>query len=252
MRAGTVRIVRELSSSPHTSGRAILAEKSSAASVKSITLNERVWKFQTVIRNFRTAIAFCLKGLWIEKFKPFLLSINTFTRWLKAHVGYSGNECADQLAKEAITKGDPFLLPKPLSYLKSEIKSAALSIWQDNWDNGETGSSTHDIEPRVSNKPVGWNREEIMFVTGHGPFPSYLHRFNLRTHDSCSSGEEGDPMHYATKCRFTLSWHFQTPTVSLKLQWLKNILTNNLSRTRLRLLMFFICDEKNLIVEDNN
>ncbi|GBN81303.1 hypothetical protein AVEN_106820-1 [Araneus ventricosus] len=54
-------------------------------------------------------------------------------RWLKAHVGYLGNECADQLAKEAITKGDPFFLPKPLSYLKSEIKSAALSIWQDNW-----------------------------------------------------------------------------------------------------------------------
>ncbi|GBO12462.1 hypothetical protein AVEN_190121-1 [Araneus ventricosus] len=63
-------------------------------------------------------------------------------RWLKAHVGYLGHECADQLAKEAITKGDPFLLPEPLSYLKAEIKSAALSIWQDNWDNGETGRST--------------------------------------------------------------------------------------------------------------
>ncbi|GBM46633.1 hypothetical protein AVEN_181210-1 [Araneus ventricosus] len=114
-------------------------------------------------------------------------------RWLKAHVGYLGNECADQLAKEAITKGDPFLLPKPLSYLKAEVKSAALSIWQDNWDNGKTGSSTHDIVPRVSNKPVGWNREEIMFVTGHGPFPSYLLRFNLRTHGNCSCGEKGDP-----------------------------------------------------------
>ncbi|GBM01699.1 hypothetical protein AVEN_271947-1 [Araneus ventricosus] len=138
-------------------------------------------------------------------------------RWLKAHVGYLGNECADQLAKEAITKGDPFLLPKPLSYLKAEIKSAALSIWQDNWDNGETGRSTHDIVPRASNKPVGWKREEIMFVTGHGPFPSYLLRFNLRTHDNCSCGEKGDPIHYATKCPFTLSWHLQTPTVSLKL-----------------------------------
>ncbi|GBN04087.1 hypothetical protein AVEN_79546-1 [Araneus ventricosus] len=103
-----------------------------------------------------------------------------------------------------------------------------------------------------ANKPVGWNRKEIMFVTGHGNFPSYLHRFNLRIHDDFSCGEKGDPMHYATKCRFTLSWNFQTPTVSLKLQWLNNILSNNLSRTRLRLRMRFICDENNLIVEDNH
>ncbi|GBO29949.1 hypothetical protein AVEN_8088-1 [Araneus ventricosus] len=85
---------------------------------------------------------------------------------------------------------NPFLLPKPLSYMRAEIKSAALSIWQDKWDNGETGRSTHDIVPRVSNKPVAWNREEIMFVTRHGPFPSYLLRFNLRTHDNCSCGEK--------------------------------------------------------------
>ncbi|GBO21564.1 hypothetical protein AVEN_221610-1 [Araneus ventricosus] len=64
-------------------------------------------------------------------------------RWLKAHVSCLCNECADQLAKEAITKGYPFFLPKPLSCLKSEIRSAALSIWQDNRDNGETGRSTH-------------------------------------------------------------------------------------------------------------
>ncbi|GBO16283.1 hypothetical protein AVEN_230061-1 [Araneus ventricosus] len=89
-----------------------------------------------------------------------------------------GNECADRLGKEAITKGDPFLLPKPLSYLKYEIKSAALNIWQDNWDKGETGRSTHDIVPRVSNKPIGWKREEIMFATGHGPFPSSLQSSN--------------------------------------------------------------------------
>ncbi|GBM94049.1 hypothetical protein AVEN_124550-1 [Araneus ventricosus] len=91
-----------------------------------------------------------------------------------------------------------------------------------------------------------------MSVTGHGPFPSYLHRFNLRAHDNCSCGEKGDPMHYATKCRFILSWHFQTPTVQLKIQWLKNILTNNLSRTRLRLLMHFMFDENNFIVQDNH
>ncbi|GBN77933.1 hypothetical protein AVEN_1275-1 [Araneus ventricosus] len=91
-----------------------------------------------------------------------------------------------------------------------------------------------------------------MFVTGHGSFPSYLHRFNLRTRDNCSCGEKGDPMHYATKYPFTLSWHFQTSTVQNKLQWLKSILTNKLSRARLRLLMRFMCDENDLIVEDDN
>ncbi|GBM74163.1 hypothetical protein AVEN_206700-1 [Araneus ventricosus] len=98
--------------------------------------------------------------------------------WLKALVGYFSNECADELAKDAITKGDSFFLANPLSFLKSEIKPAALSIWQDNWNNGETGRSTHDIVPIVSNKPVGWNREELMFVTGHGSFPSYLQSSN--------------------------------------------------------------------------
>ncbi|GBN23755.1 hypothetical protein AVEN_139252-1 [Araneus ventricosus] len=91
-----------------------------------------------------------------------------------------------------------------------------------------------------------------MFVTGHGPFPSSIPHSNLRTHDNCSCGGKGDAMHYATKCRFTLSWHFQTPTVAVELQWLKNILTNNLSRTRLRLLMLFICDKNNHIVEENH
>ncbi|GBN33113.1 hypothetical protein AVEN_173046-1, partial [Araneus ventricosus] len=85
----------------------------------------------------------------------------------------------------------------PFCYLKSQIRSAALSIWQDKWDNGETGLSTHEIVSRVSNKPVDWNREELMFVTGHRPFPSSLQSSN--TFYYCSCGEKEDPMHYGTK-----------------------------------------------------
>ncbi|GBN90335.1 hypothetical protein AVEN_35902-1 [Araneus ventricosus] len=66
-------------------------------------------------------------------------------RWLKAHVVYFGNGCADKFAKEVITKGAPFFLLKPLFYLKSEIRTAALSIWQDNWDNGETGRIRYSV-----------------------------------------------------------------------------------------------------------
>ncbi|GBM38211.1 hypothetical protein AVEN_8274-1 [Araneus ventricosus] len=113
-------------------------------------------------------------------------------RWLKALVGYLGNECADQLAKQAITKGDTFFLPKPLSYLKYEIRSAALSIWQDNWDNGETGRGTHDIVPRVSNMPVRWNREEIMFVTGYGKRNSPA---SIQTGKEPNGSKHGDAGH---------------------------------------------------------
>ncbi|GBL83346.1 hypothetical protein AVEN_110660-1 [Araneus ventricosus] len=30
-----------------------------------------------------------------------------------------------------------------------------------------------------------------MFVTGHGPFPTYLKRFNIRNSDSCGYGNPG-------------------------------------------------------------
>ncbi|GBN71530.1 hypothetical protein AVEN_219219-1 [Araneus ventricosus] len=62
MTACIVRIVRKLSSSPNTSGRATRTKKARSAKVKSITLNERGLKFQSDIRTFRTAIVFCLKA----------------------------------------------------------------------------------------------------------------------------------------------------------------------------------------------
>ncbi|GBN12888.1 hypothetical protein AVEN_31706-1 [Araneus ventricosus] len=86
-----------------------------------------------------------------------------------------------------------------------------------------------------------------MFVTGHGPFPSILE------HMITARAEKKD-------IQFTMPQNVRLPSPGisklqqchLKLQWLKNILTNNLSRTRLRLLMRFVRDENNLIVEDNN
>ncbi|GBN12455.1 hypothetical protein AVEN_66485-1 [Araneus ventricosus] len=62
MAVGTVRIARKLPSFPKTSGRSTLTKKARAAGVKSITLNERGWKFQSGIRTFRTAVVFCLKA----------------------------------------------------------------------------------------------------------------------------------------------------------------------------------------------
>ncbi|GBM37999.1 hypothetical protein AVEN_105810-1, partial [Araneus ventricosus] len=58
----------------------------------------------------------------VREIETLLLSIKRIhLRWFKAHVCDLGNECAYQLAKEAITKGHPLFLPKPLPYLKFEI-----------------------------------------------------------------------------------------------------------------------------------
>ncbi|GBM73288.1 hypothetical protein AVEN_158161-1 [Araneus ventricosus] len=43
----------------------------------------------------------------------------------------------------------------------------------------------HNVLPKVETTPTPWQRPEIMFVTGHGPFPSYLKRFKIRNSDSC-------------------------------------------------------------------
>ncbi|GBM66075.1 hypothetical protein AVEN_181263-1 [Araneus ventricosus] len=68
----------------------------------------------------------------------------------------------------------------------------------------------------VNLKPVFWTREEILFATGHGPFPLFLNRFHLSDTDSCACGEVDDPIHYATSCPLTLSWHVRNPSTSLK------------------------------------
>ncbi|GBN74916.1 hypothetical protein AVEN_226420-1 [Araneus ventricosus] len=100
--------------------------------------------------------------------------------WIKEHVGYQGNEKADQLAKEA---ADSVSLPQFLhlskSHLKYQLTKHLLKEWQESWDDGTTGRPIHDIVPRVSLHSVGWNREEILFFTRHGPFPAYFSRFKI-------------------------------------------------------------------------
>ncbi|GBN78545.1 hypothetical protein AVEN_161452-1 [Araneus ventricosus] len=51
-----------------------------------------------------------------------------------------------------------------------------------------------------------------MYFTEHGPFTSYLKRFNLRSSDQCSCGETGSPLHFATSCPHTKTWHFTKPS----------------------------------------
>ncbi|GBM67957.1 hypothetical protein AVEN_150007-1 [Araneus ventricosus] len=92
----------------------------------------------------------------------------------RAHVGYSGNEAADVLAKKATQEGIPTYIPAPRNHIKRLLQKESIFRCQKEWHNGETGRSVHNVLPKVKTTPTTWQRPEIMFVTNHGPFPTDL------------------------------------------------------------------------------
>ncbi|GBM78658.1 hypothetical protein AVEN_88203-1 [Araneus ventricosus] len=84
-----------------------------------------------------------------------------------------------------------------------------------------------------------------MFVTGHGPFPTYLKRFKIRNSDSCGYGNLGNPLRYATSCLFTTSYHLTKPSADLEQLWWKRDMNNN-SRAKIRKLIHFIAENETL------
>ncbi|GBL90274.1 hypothetical protein AVEN_130375-1 [Araneus ventricosus] len=144
-----------------------------------------------------------------------LKSTNIKLGWIRAHVGYSGNEAADVLAKKATQEGIHTYIPAPRNHIKSLLQNESIIRWQKEWDNGETGRSVYNVLPKVKTTPTPWQRPEIMFITGQGPFPTYIKRFNIRNRDFCFCGNLVNPSHYATSCLFTTSYHLTKPSTDL-------------------------------------
>ncbi|GBM70330.1 hypothetical protein AVEN_244443-1 [Araneus ventricosus] len=104
-----------------------------------------------------------------------------------AHVGYDGYEEADRLLKETAESDRDLLSVKaPISSLKSVFKKKMMEDWQSDREDENTGRSTFNILLRVSTQQCYWKMEEILFFTGHGPFPSHSKRFNLAKTANCS------------------------------------------------------------------
>ncbi|GBM78719.1 hypothetical protein AVEN_243986-1 [Araneus ventricosus] len=163
-----------------------------------------------------------------------LKSTNIKLGWIKAHVEYSGNEAPDVLAKKATQEGIPTYIPVPRNHIESLVQKESIIRWQKEWDNGETGRSVHNVLPKVKTTPTPSQRPEIIFVTGHGPFPTYLKRFNIRSSDSYGCGKLGKPLHYATSCLFTTSYYLTKPLADLEPLWCKRVMNYNNSRAKIR------------------
>ncbi|GBN24654.1 hypothetical protein AVEN_53035-1 [Araneus ventricosus] len=76
------------------------------------------------------------------------------------------------------------------------------------------------------------------FFTGHGPFPSYLKRFNLASTANCPCGNTNDsPLHYATVCILTATFHMTKPAQQHELIWFRNVASNKGSRLKIQRLL---------------
>ncbi|GBM55194.1 hypothetical protein AVEN_182146-1 [Araneus ventricosus] len=72
-------------------------------------------------------------------------------------------------------------------------------------------------------------------------------RSRLHHSDICACGEKEDPLHYATSCHMTLSFHFTKPSAeNTQLLW-KSVLSNKLSRINIAKLISFLTENENLI-----
>ncbi|GBM11369.1 hypothetical protein AVEN_13591-1 [Araneus ventricosus] len=83
--------------------------------------------------------------------------------------------------------------------------------------------------------------------TGHCPFPSYLKRFNLAMTANCPcENTNGTPLHYATECILTASFHMTKPTQQHELIWFRNVASNKGSRLKIQRLLHHLNDFQEL------
>ncbi|GBN17351.1 Putative protein in type-1 retrotransposable element R1DM [Araneus ventricosus] len=155
--------------------------------------------------------------------------------WVKAHVGIPGNELADQQAKLAITSGEKFVIPAPYSHLKGLLKNYIVNEWNEYWNSYDSASGirVRGYINQVSPKFLIHNKFLIYFLSGHGPFPSYLHRFKFLDSPHCICGLLGDADHYIFSCSLTKEFHLIKPADEHKKVWFNNLLTNRQAVTKM-------------------
>ncbi|GBL91351.1 hypothetical protein AVEN_203501-1 [Araneus ventricosus] len=87
--------------------------------------------------------------------------------WVPSHVGISGNETADTIAKFASA-----FLPRAIPYcdIKKSLVSRLFSVWQQKWDL-LTNNKLYSIKPSIDLWPVLPIREVDVKLT---PYRAYL------------------------------------------------------------------------------
>ncbi|GBL85258.1 hypothetical protein AVEN_222727-1 [Araneus ventricosus] len=80
---------------------------------------------------------------------------------------------------------------------------------------------------------------------------SYLKKFILNSTNCCGCGEIGNPLHYATGCPLTFSYHHKERSSQFIVHWWKRALSSKLSRRNIEHLITFLATNNDLIKSQN-
>lgn len=86
-----------------------------------------------------------------------------------------------------------------------EVKAKVFELWQSLWDTADVGRRVYGLLPsireRLKMKHLVPSQGVVHFLSGHGPYPVYLHRIGRRLTWECDCGApQGTPEHVLFEC----------------------------------------------------
>ncbi|EKG09164.1 hypothetical protein MPH_13848 [Macrophomina phaseolina MS6] len=156
------------------------------------------------------------------------LRIPVETRWCPGHMGITGNEEADQLAKAAIDLLNGEQGPASVSWTRRRNREERSRIYEAWWEEHQTPTYRHlGLKIRKGrNNELALPRQTLHRLlaerTGHGDFAEYHRRLkHERAKLTCKCGAEKAQWHFID-CRLAAGWGY--PGVATRAEKLKGLL----------------------------
>lgn len=132
--------------------------------------------------------------------------------WVKAHIGVTGNEKVDKLAKDSILNGETILYYPTCEDFTIERKTVMNNKWSNHWKSfceNHHSQYTHiqtNIPKTYWFKNFNYSRKQIVTIirlkTGHACYAKHLNRIGILHSKLCDTcNEEEDLDHIFFKCR---------------------------------------------------
>ena len=150
-------------------------------------------KHTHIIEQIRTKVIEMEQQEWIVEFS-----------WIKAHTEQSGNELADQLAKEAVSSKtiEECYTRIPKSAVWSELNEQSVKQRQNEWEKSSKGVITKSFFPKIVDRlklRINATPNFTTIVTGHGNIKMYLYKYKITESPMCSCKQSVDYILYECK-----------------------------------------------------